>query len=399
MTMVSIKPFIPSNELPEDQDIEGKLLKVLTLDAALNASFPEPMRNAMERVLFLVNSYYSNKIEGNPTLPMDLVDPPHQAPTEDSNQNLQEINRNMEVQVKEAYSMVDESAITTKEFISNLHEEFFKGLPDSALLTEPNSEGVREQIVPGHFRVRDVKVGIHVPIDHTMINSFMEWFRLSYRPSYVHGLNKLLAAAASHHRLVWCHPFLDGNGRVCRMFTDLYMRQSGVVGYGLWSMSRGFARDTQNYYRMLQKADMPRQGDYDGTGELSDKGLLNFTNYFLETAVDQLEFFTSLFETKGLRSRIKQYFDARSKGVSLHPNAQGLPALRIEAKIVFMHLFDEGPSTQAELRDETGLSKHVLSECLAQMKAEELVIAPHKQPVCLSLNRECIPSLFPKLII
>lgn len=32
-------------------------------------------------------------------------------------------------------------------------------------------------------------------------------------------LKKLVGVAASHHRLAWIHPFLDGNGRVARSRT------------------------------------------------------------------------------------------------------------------------------------------------------------------------------------
>ncbi|MCP4628982.1 MAG: hypothetical protein GY850_36560, partial [bacterium] len=45
----------------------------------------------------------------------------------------------------------------------------------------------------------------------------------------------------------WIHPFLDGNGRVVRLFTDYYLTNTGMDGYGLWSISRGFARFRENY--------------------------------------------------------------------------------------------------------------------------------------------------------
>ena len=38
----------------------------------------------------------------------------------------------------------------------------------------------------------------------------------------------ILAAAAAHHRLLWIHPFLDGNGRVTRL-----MSQRDHAGYAL----------------------------------------------------------------------------------------------------------------------------------------------------------------------
>ncbi len=58
------------------------------------------------------------------------------------------------------------------------------------------------------------------------------------------------------------------------------MRAIGLKSYGLWSMSRGFARSSEQYYRYLSIADRPRQGGEDGRGILSDAGLVSFTEYF-----------------------------------------------------------------------------------------------------------------------
>ena len=41
-------------------------------------------------------------------------------------------------------------------------------------------------------------------------------------------LDGLVAAFAAHHRLVWIHPFLDGNGRVARIALDAMLRACGV---------------------------------------------------------------------------------------------------------------------------------------------------------------------------
>lgn len=66
----------------------------------------------------------------------------------------------------------------------------------------------------------------------------MSWFSNAYEIKYLTGMSKYWAMAASHHRLAWIHPFLDGNGRVSRLFTDCFMRAIGLKSYGLWSMSR-----------------------------------------------------------------------------------------------------------------------------------------------------------------
>lgn len=70
------------------------------------------------------------------------------------------------------------------------------------------------------------------------------------------------AAAAVHHRLAWVHPFLDGNGRVTRLQTQLALHAQGLTN-GLWSPLRSFARTEANYKVSLKAADEHRPGDFE----------------------------------------------------------------------------------------------------------------------------------------
>jgi len=55
-------------------------------------------------------------------------------------------------------------------------------------------------------------------------------------------LDTILAAAAAHNRLLWIHPFTDGNGRVARLMSYA-MLQDAVGTIGVWSIARGLARN------------------------------------------------------------------------------------------------------------------------------------------------------------
>ena len=68
--MVSVTPFLGQDKLGEYQD---KLVDLYRADAMLNQSIPASIRRSTEWLLRLVNCYYSNKIEGNPTHPKDLL--------------------------------------------------------------------------------------------------------------------------------------------------------------------------------------------------------------------------------------------------------------------------------------------------------------------------------------
>ncbi len=115
----------------------------------------------------------------------------------------------------------------------------------------------------------------------------------------------LVSVAASHHRLVWIHPFLDGNGRVARLISHAMLKELGL-GSTLWSVSRGLARSIADYKTNLMAADEPRQGDLDGRGNLSRKNLIAFCEYFLSQCLDQVRFMERLVAPSLLSDRIRQ---------------------------------------------------------------------------------------------
>jgi Fic family protein len=97
-------------------------------------------------------------------------------------------------------------------------------------------------------------------------------------------LEAILGAAAAHHRLLWIHPFLDGNGRVARLMSYATLRAALETG-GVWSIARGLARDVEAYKRHLSNCDLPRRNDLDGRGALSEEALAQFTRFFLDTCL------------------------------------------------------------------------------------------------------------------
>jgi len=60
-----------------------------------------------------------------------------------------------------------------------------------------------------------------------------------YASQHLSRLRKIIGVAASHHRLLWIHPFIDGNGRVTRLLSHALLRELDVA---LRTMV-GFARD------------------------------------------------------------------------------------------------------------------------------------------------------------
>ena len=198
----------------------------------------------------------------------------------------------------------DLEEIPTARFLKWAHRRFYAELPDEMRRVSRASDGRISWVQPGAYRAEDVEVGVHVPPHEENLERFMGRFEEAYGQLY---RNKaIVACAAAHHRLAWIHPFLDGNGRVARLFSHAWLQRLGA-GNPLWSVSRGLARSQEEYKRRLAECDQPRRGELDGRGSLSQAALVDFCRYFLETALDQVRFMERLLALETLLGRIEHW--------------------------------------------------------------------------------------------
>lgn len=130
----------------------------------------------------------------------------------------------------------------------------------------------------GRFRTEDVEVGRHVPPPWRSVPDLLA----RWSEAYGGGMAGPLDAAGllcAHHRLLWIHPFADGNGRIAR----LHLRAGLIrLGFGRgWSPSNAFLRDRAGWASALSEADEPRRGSLDGRGALTEAGLAGFCSWAL----------------------------------------------------------------------------------------------------------------------
>ncbi|GAA5120406.1 Fic family protein [Luteolibacter yonseiensis] len=281
-----------------------------------------------------MNSYYSNLIEGHKTLPRDIEramrDDFSPLPDDQRNQLLSVAHIKAERSMRNRLAAEKDLNPFDPDFISWLHHEFYSHIPESDWFTTSH-EGIRHSLNPGAMRDHNVDVGRHTPPDHASLPLFMRRFHSCYSSSELPATDALIAVAAAHHRLAWIHPFGDGNGRVGRLQTQAAMIRIGLDGEGLWTLSRGLARTRSTYYTRLQNADQGRHNDYDGRGNLSDRGLSEFCIYFLEQILDQLDFMIGLIEPFHLRQRIENYF--RFNRVDLEPRFRD-PLIKLVTELI-----------------------------------------------------------------
>lgn len=164
--------------------------------------------------------------------------------------------------------------------------------------------GEKLPVVPGEWRTCDVEVGRHLPPEHSDLPRFMARFDRAYTSPPLNNFRQIQAVGAVHHRFLWIHPFLDGNGRVARLMSHALFKRLGI-GTSLWSVARGLAREEELYKKLLAQADGPREGDRDGRGNLTQRGLIAFCRFFLERSIDQIRFMNGLLEPDMLLRRIE----------------------------------------------------------------------------------------------
>jgi Fic family protein len=288
-------------------DLTDLALELAAQSKGFRRSLPECVLTALADLVRAMNCYYSNLIEGHDTHPIDI----ERALNNDYSSNPQRRNLQLEARAHIAVQQwIDKGGLRARaasiEGTLETHRRFGDLLPDELLQIEDPNTGEMIAVIPGALRAHDVKVGQHIPISPGAVPRFLKRFEQTY-----HKLGKtetLIASAAAHHRLVWIHPFMDGNGRVARLMSHAILLDTLDTG-GIWSIARGLARNVQSYKAHLADCDLPRRNDLDGRGQLSEEALAAFTRFFLETCIDQVRFMEELVRPERLRGRILRWAD------------------------------------------------------------------------------------------
>jgi len=266
-----------------------------------------------------MNCYYSNLIEGHETHPVDIEQALRDNYSTDPKKRSLQLEAKAHITVQQ---WIDDGGLqgraTTNDGLCETHRRFCELLPDDLLWVEDGDSGERLAVVPGALRARDVKVGDHLAISPGAVPRFLERFEKVY--SDLGKTDMIFAAAAAHHRLLWIHPFLDGNGRVARLMSQAMILETLDTG-GAWSIARGLARNDSSYKSQLMSCDLPRRSDLDGRGNLSEESLAGFTRFFLNTCIDQVKFMGGLVQPDRLRDRIMIWAEEEIRADALPPKS------------------------------------------------------------------------------
>lgn len=385
-----------------------------------NALHPKTASSVAQMVR-IMNTYYSNLIEGHATRPRDIERallsgttwadieslPPQTAQIEAALSGKADFPMGRRDLLIEAVAhvrvqeMIDDLHAKGKlpepasgDFIKSLHQAFYEGASDSMLTVRGKDRSFRMQ--PGQWRNRpeqDVSVGRLVPPSSKAVTAFMDYFEKKYRMHSMGFASRILAIPCAHHRFNYIHPFPDGNGRVSRLMSHAMAQAAGIGAHGLWSISRGLARGLSGFsgrseYKLrLDQADAPRHNDLDGRGNLSEKALIEFCEWFLQICVDQISFMQGLFQFETLQRRLRSYVEAQ-------------PKLKPETIRLLEEALVRGEIPRGEVARVAGLPERTARRVLAEALGDGILTSDTpKAPVRLSFPSHTHEIVFPKLFI
>jgi len=351
--------------LPQEHRMAALLEKASDLireAASLGASAAPGAAVQLRELLRSMNSYYTNRIEGEHTRPSDIERALLKDFSKESDvarrQRLAVSHIQTEIACERLIQAKLDSGETVVPWLYStqalewLHLQLFGGLTPEDLTLADGS-----LLTPGQVRTRGVAVGIHEAPNAKALPAFLSRWEEVYGHSR-RGEASIVALAAAHHRLAWVHPFLDGNGRVARLHTHLALHAQGLTN-GLWSPLRGFARSEEKYRGMLKAADEHRRGDLDGRGNLTEAGLIDWISYTLETCIDQVRFMRKLLDVGSMRERIQAalIFDESKK-----------TGVRKEAALALHYLFcTHSELGRAAFKQMTGLGERVATDLISSL--------------------------------
>lgn len=321
--------------------------------------------DGLRRLLRAMNSYYTNRIEGQHTLPAEIEQALRDDYSVDSDkarrQRLALAHMATEQELERRCPEWRADQVWSAQMVCDIHQDLFARLEASDRVL---AEGLPLQ--PGALRDVDVSVGRHAAPGAAVLPAFLARWG-SFYGQVRRGELQVLAVAASHHRLAWVHPFRDGNGRVARLHCHLALSHMGLTN-GLWSPLRGFARTQESYYAHLAAADEPRAGDLDGRGNLSEQALCNWIGYVLDLCLDQVRFMSALLDLENMRERI-----AACLAFEEHVVRQGV---RTEALRALHYLFaTQGELERAAFKAMLGLGDRLATAQVAALLKRGLLLS------------------------
>lgn len=373
------EPLLPQFRTEE---LRSRARTVIQRSLRLSGAAHPATASRLRELVRAMNSYYSNRLEGQSTHPLNIERALRQDfSTRPDVAKLQRLAlAHIEAERELERSVAAGQAPLSQDFLRRAHAALY-----GRLSVDDRTMREGRVVEPGAWRREQVAVGRHEPPLWSSLEGFLG--RLDQAYGGVPSMEDyLIQVAAAHHRVAWVHPFLDGNGRAIRLQTHCALLPFSA---GLWSVNRGLARQREKYFALLEAADEHRLNDLDGRGNLSEKLLWQWCDWLIALAEDQVDFMSVMLDLDSMRARIDALVTYRSKLDR---------RVRAEAVAPLHHLFVAGPTSRGEFQRMTGLGERTARALLAHLLDSGLVVsASHVAPVEIAFPLDALQFLLPQL--
>lgn len=214
----------------------------------LDSTTPAYLFYQLKRLFHLFESVGSARIEGNNTTVAEYIETKIEGETASPrvDEGIQEI-ANIEL----AMGYIE-------EYIGSgypINETFLKAI-QQIIVQDLGREG---DMYAGAYRPANVRIAnsSHCPPESNLVPAYMEELFSFLRDDASFQFD-LIKVALAHHRLVWIHPFNNGNGRTVRLFTYallLHYKFGVDIADRIINPTAIFCSDRDRYYQMLSEAD------------------------------------------------------------------------------------------------------------------------------------------------
>lgn len=232
--------------------------------------------------------------------------------------------------------------------------------------------GVRgEHKLPGEFRTSQNWIGgsgladaAFIPPHHEGVPDLMGDLERFWHDDNI-AVPHLIRVAISHYQFETIHPFLDGNGRIGRLFIPLYLVSNGLLAKPSLYLSDFFERNRASYYDALMRVRVAND-------------LIHWVRFFLqgitETATKGRDVFGQIL---ALRTDVEQRILTLGKRA---PNARAALNILYRQPLIAAAELEQAmavsnPTAQRLLRDMERLG--ILSESTGQMRDRLYAFEPY----------------------
>lgn len=206
---------------------------------------PRELQLNLERNNLTQSTYISNSIEGNPLSQVEVTNLllGDRVPV---NRDEKEVKNYFEI-LKNLIS--PNKAKISPDIVLEIHQKLMKGIKDEIAGQIRNSR----VIIGSRNKIGEIQIQ-HEPPSHDkkeillMLDTLSEWLSNSNIPTP-------LKAGIWHHQFVYIHPFVDGNGRTCRLLIALIFLRENYLINKYFVLDDYYDIDRTQYSEKLHTAD------------------------------------------------------------------------------------------------------------------------------------------------